>query len=90
MQVNNVGEIARLYPAVIAPEPRMIAVYLVAIYLGQIGYCVMLVLARKPETKASIPYFIAMVSLRRRCREHLSKVLDFRLSLLIGLWRRGR
>ena len=31
----------------------MIAIYLIAIYLGQIGYCVLLVIARKPETKVS-------------------------------------
>lgn len=45
------GTIANLYPSSIAPKPYMIAVYIVMIYLGQIGYCVLLVLARKPETK---------------------------------------
>lgn len=29
----------------------MIAAYIVAIYIGQIGYCVLLVLARDVETK---------------------------------------
>ncbi|GJE93391.1 hypothetical protein PsYK624_095500 [Phanerochaete sordida] len=50
----NLGDISRLYPAVIAPEPSMVAIYLVAIYLGQIGYCVLLVLARKRETKDAL------------------------------------
>ena len=31
----------------------MIAVYLVAIYLGQVGYCILLVFARRRETKVS-------------------------------------
>lgn len=48
---NCEGKISRLYPATIAPEPYMIAIYIVAIYLGQIGYCLLLVLAHKPETK---------------------------------------
>jgi len=50
----NLGQIAKLYPSSIAPKPSMIAVYLVLIYLGQIGYCVLLVLARKPETKNTL------------------------------------
>lgn len=29
----------------------MIAVYIVAIWIGQIGYCILLVLAHKEETK---------------------------------------
>ncbi|TCD64299.1 hypothetical protein EIP91_004277 [Steccherinum ochraceum] len=50
----GLGDIARLYPATIAPEPYMIAIYIVIIYLGQIGYCLLLVLARKPETKNTL------------------------------------
>ncbi|EKM57084.1 uncharacterized protein PHACADRAFT_254636 [Phanerochaete carnosa HHB-10118-sp] len=50
----NLGDIAKLYPAVIVPDPRMIAIYLGAIYLGQVGYCVLLVLARKRETKDTL------------------------------------
>ncbi|KAI0342541.1 hypothetical protein BDW22DRAFT_1395582 [Trametopsis cervina] len=50
----NLGTIANLYPSSIAPKPYMIAVYIVMIYLGQIGYCVLLVLARKPETKRTL------------------------------------
>ncbi|THH30482.1 hypothetical protein EUX98_g3694 [Antrodiella citrinella] len=47
----GLGQISKLHPAAIAPEPYMIAIYIIAIYLGQIGYCLLLVLARKPETK---------------------------------------
>lgn len=54
LKLRAAGEISKLYPASIAPQPSMIAIYLVMIYLGQIGYCVLLVLARKPETKVPL------------------------------------
>lgn len=38
----------------VPPLPSMIAVYIVMIYLGQVGYCILLVLARKPETKKTM------------------------------------
>jgi hypothetical protein len=47
----NTGDVTRLHPASISPSPRAIAAYIFAIYLGQVGYCILLVLARKPETK---------------------------------------
>jgi hypothetical protein len=48
----NTGDVTRSHPASISPSPRVIAAYILAIYLGQVGYCVLLVLARKSETKA--------------------------------------
>ncbi|KAH9947791.1 hypothetical protein B0H21DRAFT_311090 [Amylocystis lapponica] len=48
------AKISELYPASIAPNPKMIAVYIIAVYVGQVGYCVLLVLARKPETKKAL------------------------------------
>ncbi|OSD08757.1 hypothetical protein PYCCODRAFT_1448904 [Trametes coccinea BRFM310] len=50
----NLGQISKLYPSAISPKPSMIAVFIVAIYIGQVGYCVLLVLARKPETKRAL------------------------------------
>ncbi|KAI0777225.1 hypothetical protein BD413DRAFT_172764 [Trametes elegans] len=50
----NLGDIAKLYPSVISPKPYMIAVYIVAIYIGQVGYCVLLVFSRKSETKRAL------------------------------------
>ncbi|KAI0089407.1 hypothetical protein BDY19DRAFT_102072 [Irpex rosettiformis] len=50
----NLGAISKLYPSAISPEPRMIAAYIVLLYLCQIGYCILLVLARKPETKNTL------------------------------------
>ncbi|KAJ7623449.1 hypothetical protein FB45DRAFT_991878 [Roridomyces roridus] len=46
--------IAKLYPTPISPKPAVISVYVALMYLGQIGYCVLLVLARKPETKRTL------------------------------------
>lgn len=48
------GQISELYPSAISPKPYLIAVFIVAIYVGQVGYCVLLVLSRKPETKRAI------------------------------------
>lgn len=51
----SVGEISKLYPATIAPNPYLISVYVTFVYIGQLGYCVLLVLARSPETKVRYP-----------------------------------
>ncbi|KAK7678063.1 hypothetical protein QCA50_019004 [Cerrena zonata] len=50
----SIAKISKLYPASIAPSPRMIGIYIIAIYIGQIGYCVLLVVVRKPETKRAL------------------------------------
>ncbi|KAG1760029.1 hypothetical protein EDD22DRAFT_903298 [Suillus occidentalis] len=47
----SIGSIIELHPTSISPSPRIIAVYVVVILLGQVGYCTLLVIARKPETK---------------------------------------
>ncbi|TFK53068.1 hypothetical protein OE88DRAFT_1677813 [Heliocybe sulcata] len=47
----GIGDIASLHPTPITPAKMPIAVYAVLIYVAQIGYCLLLVLARKPETK---------------------------------------
>lgn len=49
--VCRIGGVSKMYPTAITPKPSMIAIYILAIYIGQIGYCVLLVLARKHETK---------------------------------------
>ncbi|CAL1709836.1 unnamed protein product [Somion occarium] len=50
----SLRRIAELYPSSISPHPRLIGIYIIAIYLFQIGYCVLLVIARKPETKRTL------------------------------------
>jgi len=46
--------ITKNFPTSISPRPALIAIYVIAIYAGQIGYCVLLVIARKPETKKTL------------------------------------
>ncbi|TBU31397.1 hypothetical protein BD309DRAFT_1078214 [Dichomitus squalens] len=50
----NLGQIAKLYPSSITPQPHMIAIYVVALYILQVGYCLLLVLPRTPETKRAL------------------------------------
>jgi len=50
----SIGEISKLYRTSISPSPSSISVYVAAMYIGQIGYCILLVLARKPETKRTL------------------------------------
>ena len=40
-----------MYPSSISPKPLLIGTYLLLVYVGQVGYCILLVAARKPETK---------------------------------------
>lgn len=47
----SLDEVSHLFPTSISPKPWMIAMYGIAIWVGQIGYCMMLVMVRKPETK---------------------------------------
>ncbi|KAG2363788.1 hypothetical protein BDR07DRAFT_1403321 [Suillus spraguei] len=50
----SAGSIIKSHPTSISPSPNLIAAYIVAIFLGQIGYCTLLVVARKPETKTTL------------------------------------
>jgi len=49
------------WPTSISPKPVIIAVYIVVIYVGQIGYCILLVLAKKPETKSTLIRGVGLV-----------------------------
>ncbi|KIM52219.1 hypothetical protein SCLCIDRAFT_1223962 [Scleroderma citrinum Foug A] len=50
----SIGDITRLYPTSISFHPGVVAVYVLLIYIGQVGYCLLLVFARKPETKKAL------------------------------------
>ncbi|KAK7460908.1 hypothetical protein VKT23_008836 [Stygiomarasmius scandens] len=50
----SISGISTRHPTSISPRPMVIAVYVAAIYVGQIGYCMLLVLARKEETKKTL------------------------------------
>ncbi|EEB97811.1 hypothetical protein MPER_02794 [Moniliophthora perniciosa FA553] len=50
----SIGTISRRFPTSISPKPIIISVYVAALFIGQIGYCILLVLVRKPETKKTL------------------------------------
>jgi len=47
----GIARVAKLHPTSITPSSAAIGAYVGAIFICQIGYCFMLVMARKPETK---------------------------------------
>jgi hypothetical protein len=50
----SIIQVSHLHPTSITPKASVIGVYLAVVYLGQIGYCLLLVVARKAETKVSV------------------------------------
>ena len=51
----GLSTISKLHPTPISPSPSLVGIYVIAIFAGQIGYCVLLVLASKEETKVCYP-----------------------------------
>ncbi|KAI9464864.1 hypothetical protein HD554DRAFT_2026219 [Boletus coccyginus] len=47
-------DIIALYPASISPHPAWLSVYVILIYLFQLGYCLLLVLSKNPDTKKAL------------------------------------
>ncbi|KDQ56859.1 hypothetical protein JAAARDRAFT_36328 [Jaapia argillacea MUCL 33604] len=47
----GIGQVSKLYPNPLTPSNAVIAMYATLVYIGQIGYCLLLVFARKKETK---------------------------------------
>lgn len=47
----GIGAISGTHPTSITPRNGVIAAYVGAIYIAQIGYCLLLVMGRKTETK---------------------------------------
>ncbi|KAF9463281.1 hypothetical protein BDZ94DRAFT_1259567 [Collybia nuda] len=50
----SIRDILRVRPTSISPSPTVLAIYVAVIYATQIGYCLLLVLASKPETKRTL------------------------------------
>ncbi|KAJ6485913.1 hypothetical protein C8R45DRAFT_998377 [Mycena sanguinolenta] len=50
----SIGTITKIFRTSLTPSFPVISVYIAAMYLGQIGFCVLLVLARKAETKKTL------------------------------------
>ncbi|EMD37014.1 hypothetical protein CERSUDRAFT_114912 [Gelatoporia subvermispora B] len=59
----SLADLVHLYPSVLAPNKRVVGVYLALLFVAQIGLCVLLVVARDPHTKhllrATAPPLIA-------------------------------
>jgi len=50
----SIRGVEKQYPSSISPQPWLIAIYILLLYVGQLGYCVLLVLVQKQETKEVI------------------------------------
>ncbi|KAG6888177.1 hypothetical protein C0995_010126 [Termitomyces sp. Mi166 len=50
----TITEVVRNHPTSISPHPPTITIYVFVIFLGQLGYCLLLVLASKSETKHTL------------------------------------
>jgi hypothetical protein len=50
----SLEEVSNDFRTVLSPKSWMIQMYIIAVWVGQIGYCGLLVLARKPETKVRV------------------------------------
>ncbi|KAF9224660.1 hypothetical protein BS17DRAFT_780256 [Gyrodon lividus] len=46
--------VIKLHPTSISPHPAWVAIYVIVIYVFQVGYCLLLVFARKVETKKAL------------------------------------
>ncbi|KIK96998.1 hypothetical protein PAXRUDRAFT_137213 [Paxillus rubicundulus Ve08.2h10] len=46
--------VMKLHPTSISPQPAWVATYVIIIYVFQVGYCLLLVFARKVETKSAL------------------------------------
>jgi len=56
----SIRGVAKFNPTSISPKPAVIAAYVMVIYAAQVGYCVLLVLASKAETKRAMVKGVGM------------------------------
>ncbi|EIW81671.1 hypothetical protein CONPUDRAFT_122156 [Coniophora puteana RWD-64-598 SS2] len=50
----SIGRVTAQHPTSISPNIAVVAIYVLVLYVGQIGYCILLVLARKEDTKKAL------------------------------------
>ncbi|KZT43387.1 hypothetical protein SISSUDRAFT_978388 [Sistotremastrum suecicum HHB10207 ss-3] len=50
----TIGDLSKIHPNPLTPQSSMIGTFVVILYVTQIGYCLLLVLARKVETKNTL------------------------------------
>ncbi|KIM41533.1 hypothetical protein M413DRAFT_445516 [Hebeloma cylindrosporum] len=60
LATRSIAGVSRLYPTSITPNAAAIGAYVAVIYLGQIGYCLLLVFASKPETKKALTHGVGL------------------------------
>lgn len=51
--IVSTGYVGRKHPTYVTPNDRLLLIYWAVLYLLQIGFSLLLVLGRKPETKVS-------------------------------------
>ncbi|EJU01326.1 hypothetical protein DACRYDRAFT_67205 [Dacryopinax primogenitus] len=56
----TMGEISRNHPTSVSPLGVMVGVYWLILWVGLVGYCILLVMARKEETKATIVHGVGL------------------------------
>jgi hypothetical protein len=56
----GLAEVSKMYPTLLTPNPIMLGIYWILLYILQIGFCLVLVLARKEETKATLTHGVGM------------------------------
>ena len=59
----GISPVSKLHPTPISPSRTLVAVYVLVIFAGQIGYCVLLVLTSKEETKVHCLETVLLLSL---------------------------
>jgi len=56
----TIGGVMREKLTALSPQPSILAAYIGVLFLGQIGYCILLVMASKPETKSALTKGVGM------------------------------
>ncbi|GHJ90411.1 hypothetical protein NliqN6_6813 [Naganishia liquefaciens] len=56
----GLADINKMYPTLLSPNPIMIGIFWILLYSLQIGLCLILVLARKDETKATLVHGVGL------------------------------
>ncbi|KAF8513586.1 hypothetical protein BU17DRAFT_53179 [Hysterangium stoloniferum] len=50
----GIGSISKIHPTPISPSPNLLGIYFLVLFATEIGYCILLVMASKDETKNTI------------------------------------
>lgn len=56
----GLAEINKQYPTLLTPNPIMLGIYWLVLYALQIGFCLVLVVARKEETKSTLVHGVGL------------------------------